>query len=181
MNRNDYINTSDDYNTFLRQQRSNKEMENARRLHGEIDDLKKFDQERSVILQAFNKVKEDPNFFDDKPEALKAFNTLLGRHNLPEYNKTVFGNTQKNNTHPTGNPIKQNNFTQPIDGLYNGGTPFTAPGSSGAAQLWRDTYGHGYDPKRPGYKTSSGQATDYGTKFDQGRQNNGIFLHHINL
>ena len=172
--------------TFQTQRRSKEEMENAKRLHEEIDELKKFDQERSIILQAFNKVKENPNFFDDKPEALKTFNTLLGRHNLPEYSKSIFGNNTTN-TAPTNstqqpvNPIKQNNFTQPIDGLYNGGTPFTAPKSSGAAQLWRDTYGHGYDPTRPGYKTSSGQVTDYGTKFDQGRQNNGIFLHHINL
>lgn len=153
-------------------------MENAKRLHEEIDDLKKFDQERSIILQAFNKVKENPNFFDDKPEALKTFNTLLGRHNLPEYSKSIFGSTT---TQQPANPIKQNNFTQPIDGLYNGGTPFTAPNASGPAQLWRDTYGKNYDPTKPGYKTSSGQTTDYGTKFDQGRQNNGIFLHHINL
>lgn len=151
----DETGSSGDYATFLRQQEDNRK----RQLHTDIqhkldaDAQRRFNQERDVLMATYNKLRENPSLLDDKPEAMKAFNTLLGKYGMPEYNKDTFiSNLNRNNNQQINNSFKNNiqqnqnqyqNINQQTRGLPEGtydsrikwtpgnfGYPFTAPSVS---------------------------------------------------
>lgn len=153
--------------------RDNQLRQNAATVHQQIEQDKQIDarmsQEKDMIVKAIQKLREDPKFFDNKPEALQAFNTLLSKHKLPNFNGS--------NSFGIGNGGNLNSGFQSM----NAGMPQNMNASNQPTQPWRYINGFPKPTNVPGHKTSSGLATPYGTKNDQLKQNNGMLLHSFNL